>query len=293
MRRRDEVIVGLFITIAVVVAIVGTLWLAQRGFGKTYPEYAIFGWGSGLKQGQPVLLAGVQVGSVDHVELRRTGYLFVQMEIRRDYTIPKGSTATVITTSFFGDKAVAIKPTTVTMASIPPGDTLPVGKATPSIDELLGRLDTVSRGVAAITETFRVQMVQNGGIADLRRTIASAQSLIGTLDTTVAQQSRGLTETLTDLRRTLSAVDSASVDSTVRSMKRTSQNLAVLTDNLQHMTARLNTVAERLDSGQGTAGKLLNDPGLYYDVRDVMMQLDSLVSDIKQNPKRYINVSIF
>jgi phospholipid/cholesterol/gamma-HCH transport system substrate-binding protein len=293
MKRRDEVIVGVFITIAVIVGIVGTLWLARRGFSKTYPEYALFDWGSGLKQGQPVLLAGVQVGYVDNVELRRTGKLYVTLGIERQYQIPQGSTATVQAIGFFGDQAVAIKPSTATMQSIPPGDTIPAGTPAPSINDLLVRLDTMSRAIGAITTTLRAQMVDSGGIADLRHAVVSAQELIDRLNRTVAEQSRSLTLTLASLRHSLGALDSASVDSTVQNIQNTTQNLAALTDNLQHMTATLNVAAAKLNSDDGTAGRLLNDPGLYMDVRDVITQLDSLVSDIKKNPKRYINVSIF
>jgi phospholipid/cholesterol/gamma-HCH transport system substrate-binding protein len=282
-----------FITIAVIVGIVGTLWLARRGFSKTYTEYALFEWGAGLKTGQPVLLAGVQVGYVDEVELRRNGRLFVTLGIERQYQIPQGSVATVQPVGFFGDQSVAIKPTTLTSAPMPPGDTIPAGASAPSISDLLVRMDTLSHAVTEITHAIEVQMVDKGGLSELRQTIESARGLIQQLDTTVAAQSRGLTLTLNGLRRTLGAIDSASVDSTVHSLQNTSQNLAALTANLQHMTATLNVAAAKLNSDDGTAGKLLNDPALYMDLRDVITQMDSLLSDIKQNPKRYINLSIF
>ena len=47
-KQRDEVVVGIFVLIAVVVAITGTLWLARRGFNKSYPEYTRFTWGQNV-----------------------------------------------------------------------------------------------------------------------------------------------------------------------------------------------------------------------------------------------------
>ena len=94
-KNRDEVVVGIFTLICVVVAISGTLWLARRGFSKSYPEYTRFSWGQNVKPGQPVNLAGVQVGYVDAVELDETGYLNVRLSIDRDRKIPQGTTATV------------------------------------------------------------------------------------------------------------------------------------------------------------------------------------------------------
>ena len=87
MRRRDEVLVGVFITAALLIGISGSLWLARRGFGSGYPMYGQFPWGAGLKNGQQVLLAGVSVGYVDQVELKPNGYLDVVMEIESEYQV--------------------------------------------------------------------------------------------------------------------------------------------------------------------------------------------------------------
>jgi phospholipid/cholesterol/gamma-HCH transport system substrate-binding protein len=54
MKRRDEVLVGIVVTIALVMGFVGALWLARGGLAPGYPMYAKFPWGAGLRQGQPV-----------------------------------------------------------------------------------------------------------------------------------------------------------------------------------------------------------------------------------------------
>ena len=58
-KRRDELLVGLLLLVAVVLGIGGTIWIARGGLASGYPMFTRFKWGSGLKQGQPVLLAGV------------------------------------------------------------------------------------------------------------------------------------------------------------------------------------------------------------------------------------------
>ena len=95
MKRRDEVTVGVLVSVAVVVLILGTLWLARGGLKSGYPLYTRFQWGQSLKQGQPVLLAGVNIGYVSDVKLRRDGYLDVTFRVNGDQTVPKGSVATV------------------------------------------------------------------------------------------------------------------------------------------------------------------------------------------------------
>ena len=58
MKRRDEVLVGVFLMAAVAIGLLGTLWLVRGGLSSGYPLYAKFAWGQNLKPGQPVLLAG-------------------------------------------------------------------------------------------------------------------------------------------------------------------------------------------------------------------------------------------
>jgi phospholipid/cholesterol/gamma-HCH transport system substrate-binding protein len=56
---------------------------------------------------------------------------------------------------------------------------------------------------------------------------------------------------------------------------------------------RLDSLLARLEAGQGTAGKLLSDTLLYSDLRRVVQHVDSLMADIKKNPRKYINLKIF
>ncbi|HXT47131.1 MAG TPA: MlaD family protein, partial [Gemmatimonadaceae bacterium] len=221
-KQRDEVVVGIFVLIAVVAAISGTLWLARRGFSKSYPEYTRFSWGQNVKPGQPVNLAGVQVGYVDAVELDETGYLNVKLSIDRGRRIPQGTTATVANEGFFGDKSIALTPCTASPSPITadtsapttermtptcrfngfiaPGDSIPAGRAAPSMDALLMRVDSVSGALSDVAKTVKIEFVQEGGIQDLRKTIASTNTLVQQLNTVAAAQSRGLTLTMNALR---------------------------------------------------------------------------------------------
>lgn len=293
MKRRNEVLVGILLTIATVIGVMGTIWLVRGGLSSGYPLYAVFNWGAGLRKGQPVLLAGVTVGYVADVELRDDGTLFVSMRVRDQYKVPEGTKATVKAVGVFGDQAIALTPLRPNRVKIEPGDTVPTGKPTPTTDEILARLDTVGRNVADVSQAFQVQLVREGGIADLRKTLASTNQLVGQLSAIAAEQSRQLSATMSQLRRTASAVDSASVDSTMRNLQVTSANMAALTSGLRETTSRLNLVLAKVDSGNGTAAKLLNDPGLYNDIRALVARVDSLTADFKKNPRRYINLEIF
>jgi len=308
----------------VTVGIVGTLYLARRGWTKSYPMFARFDWGQNLKVGQPVYLAGVQVGYVQNVDLNPNGFLDVKMAIDRDRKVPEGSTVTVVSEGLFGDKSVAIKPCRRAEAPVgavepaagakpaPPtpaepgaaplcrpgaflaaNDTVPTGRSAPTMDDILYSVDSISKSLNDVTKSLRVEFVQNGGIAELRKTIANANALVTQLSGVAATQSKALSATLASLKRSLDAIDSASVDSAVHSLALASKNLSALTASLDQTSVRLNSIMAKVDSGKGTVGLMLNDPGVYNNLRSLLLRLDSLTADIKANPKKYINVKVF
>src|SRR6476469_1255282 len=107
MRRSNEVSVGILITVSVVVLVLGTLWLVRGGLKSGYPLYTRFAWGQNLKQGQPVLLAGVTVGYV-------------------------------------GDVAVALTlPVPPPETDYAPGDTVPSGTPAADVDQIMSRVDSI------------------------------------------------------------------------------------------------------------------------------------------------------
>jgi phospholipid/cholesterol/gamma-HCH transport system substrate-binding protein len=293
MKTRDEVLVGLVVTAAIVVTVLGSLWLARGGLSKGYPLYAKFPWGAGLKQGQPVLLVGVNVGYVDQVDLHQDGTLVTTLRIQKSYQVPITSKATVVPNGIFGDMAIAVTPSRPDQRSFKPADTIPIGPSTPGIAELTSKADSITRSVNAMTSALEHEMVAGGGIRDLRNTIGATNRMVNEFAAVASEQSRQLTATMTSLRRATSAIDPAKVDSTITNFRSASANLAAMSTDLKQTTSKLDAIIAKVDSGNGSAAKLLNDPGVYNDVRHLLQRMDSLVADIKKNPKRYINVKVF
>lgn len=294
MKRRDEVLVGALLVVATIIAVLGTLWLARGGLQSGYPLHARFDWGQNMRTGQPLLLAGVTVGYVDDVELREGGYLDVLVRVNSDYRIPYGSTAKVQPVGIFGDVAVALTPPPVlTGRFYEPGDTLFPGPPTPDIAQIMGRVDSIGQSVQLLTTSIQREMVDAGGVRDMRETIASANSLTQRLNAVVMEQNRNMTATLAAVRRSSGAIDSAAIAGALASIRETSANTAALSAELQQSSAKLTSLLTRLEEGQGTAGKLLTDTLLYADLRRLVTRVDSLTLDFQQNPRKYINLSIF
>jgi phospholipid/cholesterol/gamma-HCH transport system substrate-binding protein len=293
MKTRDEVLVGLIVTAAIVVTVLGSLWLARGGLSKGYPLYAKFPWGAGLKQGQPVLLVGVNVGYVDQVDLHQDGTLVTTLRIQKSYQVPVTSKATVVPNGIFGDMAIAVTPSRPDPRSFKPGDTIPIGPSTPGIADLTSKADSITKSVNAMTTALEREMVAGGGIRDLRQTIAATNRMVNEFAAVASEQSKQLTATMTSLRRATSAIDPAKVDSTITNFRTASANMAAMSADLKETSSKLDAILAKVDSGNGSAAKLLNDPGIYNDTRALLARMDSLLADVKKNPKRYFNVKVF
>jgi len=293
MKRRNEVLVGILLTVGVVIAVLGTIWLVRGGFSSGYPLYARFKWGAGVKQGQAVRLAGVQIGVVSDVELDPRGTILVTMNVEDDYKVPRNSTAAVQAVGIFGDQEIALLPKEPSPIFFNEGDSIPPAIPKAGLPELTARADTISQRLDDVAKAVQLELVAGGGIADLRKTLGATHDLARQLGGIAAEQSKQLSLTLTQLRNTTAAIDSVQLDSTMRNLQQTTRNLAAFTDSLSGTARQLNAVLAKADKGDGTIGRLLNDPGLYHDLRRLTTRLDSLTLDFKKNPRRYINLEIF
>jgi phospholipid/cholesterol/gamma-HCH transport system substrate-binding protein len=292
-RRRDELLVGLLLLVVVALGLGGSIWIARGGLSRGYPMHTRFAWGAGLKPGQVVLLAGVQVGFVDKVVLVPDGTIDVTLSIRREFRIPTGTTASVEPNGIFGDQLIALHPQRAVTTYLAAGDTIPPGGASPALADLLGRGDSIATDVKALTGRLRADFVDAGGIAELRRTVGELSALLTRVTAIAAEQSRELSSTQAQLRRTLAAIDSATVDSTLRTLRATTANLDGLTRDLRATNSQVQGVLGKVESGPGTAARLLNDPALFARLDTVLARVDTLVIDLKANPRKYVNLRIF
>ncbi|MEX2152572.1 MAG: MlaD family protein [Gemmatimonadaceae bacterium] len=293
MKRRDEVTVGILITVAVIVLVVGTLWLVRGGLQSGYPLYTRFAWGQSLKQGQPLMLAGVTIGYVSDVRLKPDGFLDVDLRVNSEYKVPRNAVAEVMPIGIFGDAAVALKTDRPSRESFQPGDTVPSRAATGGLDALTARADTITASLGRITRTLETELVQAGGIRDIRQTVGSLNRLVVQMQGVTAEQNRNISATLASFRSAANAVDSAEVATTLESFRATAANADSLMLRLSSNTTQLQAILARLERGEGTAGKFMTDSMLYRDARNLLTRVDSLVTDFQRNPRKYINLRVF
>ena len=100
--------------------------------------------------------------------------------------------------------------------------------------------------------------------------------------------------------KNLGESEKAKVSSTLDNLASTSGRMSSMMDELQTTTTALDNIITRIDRGEGTLGKLVQDETLYEDVVGVAANMDRLVTslnelvvDLKTNPRRYVTVEIF
>jgi phospholipid/cholesterol/gamma-HCH transport system substrate-binding protein len=214
--------------------------------------------------------------------------------------VPKNSKASVKPIGIFGDAAIALTPTGPSPVSYSPGDTVPVGAADTDIQAIMNRVDSIGATVQLMTKTLNSELFASGGIRDIRKSMANAAALSASaaqlsaqLNAIAAEQNRNLTLTMASFRRAASAVDSAAIDSTMKNFRTSSASLTRIAANLDSTSLHANNLVAGIERGEGNAGKLLRDTLLYRDLRGLVTQADSVLADLKKNPRKYINLSIF
>jgi len=301
MQYSNELKVGAAIAIAVVVAFAGIRFFQDIPlFGSSYPLYAEFDDAGGLNSGNPVRMKGVKVGSVENVQLNpETQGVRVRLQMQREPRVPEGSQAQVSGISALGGVHVNITPGPRDNPPIAPGSTLEAPTEGSSLDQLTAqapalasKADSVLTGANATLNGLNRQL-QNPG-SDLRRALASVRNMSGNLEEiTEAEKDniRTLLQNLEGISSDLKAFTGENGDSLDVAVRRLNQSLDRLNRSLtsfERTSATLDTITTKLNNGEGTAGRLVNDPGLYMQLDSVATRTNDLLLDFQENPSRYL-----
>lgn len=297
-----ELKVGAAIVLAVIAAFAGIRFLQDLPlFGGSYTMYAEFEEASGLVAGNPVRMKGVNVGTVDYVRLdQKTQTVQVRFSVRKGIQIPKGSHAKVAGFSGLGGVRVSILPGSRKNPPLPPRSTLkspPEGSVFDRLTEqapaLANKADSVLTSANA-TMTALSNQLQNPQ-SDLRKTLSSLKQMTNDLESVTAKEKdniRALLQNLRAISQDLKAFTSENADSLDLAVRRLNRSLNRLNRGLasfERTSATLDTIATKLNRGHGTAGRLLNDPGLYTKLDSAAARANSILRNFQRNPGRYLN----
>ena len=302
MQYSNELKVGAAIVLAAVVAFAGVRFFQNVPlFGSSYTLYAEFDDAGGLTAGNPVRMKGVKVGSVDRVRLDpATQTVRVRLQMQRGPVVPEGSQAQVSGISALGGVHVKITPGPQDNAQIAPGSTLAPPSEGSSLDQLTAqapalasKADSVLTGANATLAGLNRQLLDPD--SDLRRTLTSLRAMSGDLEQiTEAEKEtlRTLLQNLEGISGDLKAFTGENGDSLDVAVHRLNQSLTRLNRSLasfEKTSATLDTITTKLNSGHGTAGRLVNDPGLYTKLDSAAARANRVLLDFQKRPGRYLD----
>jgi phospholipid/cholesterol/gamma-HCH transport system substrate-binding protein len=296
MRREVKIgifLAGAFLILAVFIFVAGDLstWFKKPG----YELSVLFPSATGLEPHAAVRLAGVKIGYVKEVRLDQRKARVV-LAVWPKYQVPKGSLATLTSIGLVGERFIEISPSEQA-DFMKPGETLEAGVAI-GFDQIGGLAASIGDDLKAVSLSIREltgEETKQELSAILKNLNAFTQELSdfmaankGELEAgiqSVSRAAKGFDEKLGDISRnlneTISAVKSVASENE-ESIKSNLQKLEEVLSELQESIRLLRRSLEKIDRGEGTVGKLVQDPALYDDARETLEQVQGTVEPFRK-----------
>jgi len=253
----------------------------------------------GLAASAPVTINGLVVGKVVGITLEPSGRLLVELQVKSDFPISKTSGVSIYEPGLIGGKQMMITPDLKNPEQAPSGSKLP-GSNIPGLTALVGeklaplqqKLDAVLLNADKLITGIN-NVLNKDSQAQLQKTIAelsqtmeqfhkASQSLNGILD-----NNKGKIDGMVNNFNKVSG-DFAKISDSLQKA-----DLGKTAKNLQLTLNKVDKIIADMNSGKGTMGKLLKDEALYTNLEKTSKELELLLQDVRLNPTRYINVSLF
>ena len=279
---------------------------------KNTNYYVVYEKIDGLLKSSAVNINGYQVGQVSEIKFLSdySGRLIATLSLQGDFKIAKGSTAKIVSSDIMGTKSIKLE--IVHTAEYYqendtiPGDTeidlkeqvsmqvLPLKK---KAEELIASLDSA---LTIVTYIFNERTRKNlsESFENINRTIVNIESVSAELKNTIGNgKISSIVENIDSITITIKQ-NSGNITNVIK-------NLSALSDSLSHLNistvfeeikssvAGINTIIQKLNTSESSAGLLINDPALYQNLNSLAGSLDLLLKDVRSNPKRYVHFSAF
>lgn len=314
MKISNETKVGALTTLGITLLILGFNFLKGKSLFKTGNFiYAKVVNSKGLMISNPVFINGLNVGNVYELEEanKAVDTIIIAIKLTKEVNIPVNSIATIKDNPLgtpsmdisMGNSPQFLKNKDTILTLDNPGMLAGITtKLTPVVDQVkvtLYTLDSVLKNINSVFDPNTKNNMQAvaGNINKMTESLAiasiSIQKLmneqtgavygslnnLNTFTKNLAGNNEKINASLSNLETTTANLSKADVDGTINQLRKTVE--------------RLNTAVEKLDSKEGSMGRLLNDPQLYDNMVSTTRSLNILMDDIRVNPKRYVSISLF
>lgn len=301
MKITREIKTAILVIGSILLFIWGYSFLKGRNLLSDYKTFYVeYENVEGLAASAPVTINGLVVGKVASISLQNTnGKLIAELQIKSDFPISKSSIIDIYEPGLIGGKQIQIIPNYNDKIMAKSGDTLRGG---------------IKKGLTDLVGEKLTPLQQK-----VEKTVVSADSLLTSLNQVLdAQTKDNLKNSIANLNKTLAQFNQASIsvnaildknkgkiDGTLTNINKVSSDFSQISDslskanigqtvkNLSETLAKVDKIMEDVQSGKGTLGKMMKDEALYSHLNKTTKELELLLQDLRLNPTRYVNVSVF
>ncbi len=315
MKRYKQILIGVSFIFAILLFIWGYNFLKGKNLlEKQILYYSVYDNVSGLATSNPVYINGVRVGQVSRVYLNPdlSGNVIIKMTIHENFPIPENTIARIFSADLMGSKAIdLVLGNSQTLARS--GDTLQsateatlkeavsaqVKPIKVKAEKLLSSIDSL---VVAIHTVFTESAVENlkQSFNDIRKTFNHLENATSNIDTLVDKESNRISSILTNIDSVTYMLkeNRTSIANMITNLEQFSDTLAntdisSTIDHANKSLAQLQLLLTQINEGEGTLGMLMYNDTLYIEINKSAEELNKLLKDIRENPKRYVKFSLF
>jgi phospholipid/cholesterol/gamma-HCH transport system substrate-binding protein len=311
----NEVKIGFLVLITIGIVIWGFQFLKGKNLFENRSTYfVIYDRVDGMGESSPVLINGLKVGIVTDISFLHDSLnrIIVKMLVDKGYQIPDSSVAEIYSADLMGSKAIRLNLTHL-KKYYKSGDTL-FSKIEQDLksqvstqmlplktkaEELMLSIDSVMSVIQNIfNENTRDNLSKT--FASIKETISNLERTSISLDTLMQNEKYVLTRIF------------ANIESITSNLKNNNEKIAVIIENFSMISDSLqkanikqtilnannaliqaNSILGKINRGEGSFGMLINNDTLYRNLENASRNLDRLMQDLRENPKRYLHFSLF
>lgn len=301
MKLSRELKTGIIVIGGILLFILGFSYLkATPLFDNSKTFYAVYDDVGGLQPGTQVSINGFSVGKVNDIRFKdKTGKLMVTFTVDSDFQFSKNSIAELYDTGIIGGKGIQIIPVFDNAKMAESGDTL-VTKTKPGLTDLvqqnLAPLQTKVEGAISNADSLLINVndvLDAKTKKDLQNSIAGLNDLIKSFKVTTNSLNSIMANNKDEIEGSMANIKKITDDFAKISSSLSEAELDKSIAGLQKTVTNLDNLLTKIDKGEGSLGKLMNNEELYNNLAGASKELDLLLQDFRLNPKRYVNVSVF
>ncbi len=301
MKLSKEIKAAFFVLTTILLFIFGFNFLKGSSLlDRQKTIYAVYDEVDGLLVGANVMINGLSIGNVTELDfLPNSTKILVTLKVKDKLNFSSKSTASIYETGVLGGLAISIEPIFERESIVKTGDTLN-SSVRPGLTELINRqIEPLSRQLQSTITS--VDSIFTGASNVLnRQTQEEIKESINVLTSAI----KAINNSSIIIEETLTA-KSSQINNTIDNFEKISSNLSEVSDelnsfglsnllsNLEVSVDGISSIVDKLDSDKSTIGKLINEDEVYNNLNSSIESLNSLISDIKANPKKYVHFSVF